>query len=64
MAKHATLALGVLGSAVVLIVVGVIFPMVHAAATIGGMSVLGVAIIMLLVMALGIVVRGSRKRTA
>ena len=63
MPNHAKLASGVLGSAVVLIVVGEVVPMAHADAGPGRISFLGLAIIVLLVLALGIVVGGSRKRT-
>ena len=62
MTRHSKLAIGVLGVAVVLIVVGEVVPMAHADAGPGRISALGLAIIVLLVMALGIVVGGSLKR--
>jgi len=58
--RHSKLAVGVLGIAVVLILVGQAFPMAHATVNIGGMSALGLAIIVLLLAALGIVLSGSR----
>ena len=59
MTRHSKLATGVLGTAVILIVVGVVVPAAHADAGPGRISILGLAIIVLLVMALGIVVGGS-----
>lgn len=62
MPGHSKLALGVLGVALVLLVVGEVFPMAHADAGPGRISALGLAIIMLLVIALGIVVGGRLNR--
>ena len=62
MTGYLKLALGVLVIAVVLIVAGVVVPTAHADAGPGRISTLGVAIIVLLVMALGIVVGGRLKR--
>jgi len=62
MTRHSKRAVGVLGIAVVLILVGQVFPMAHAAVHVGGISALGLAIIVLLLAALGIVLSGSRSR--
>jgi Mg2+/Co2+ transporter CorB len=62
MSSYAKLALGVFAVAVVLLVLGEVVPMAHAIATVGGMSMMGLVIIVLLVTALGIVVRGNLKR--
>jgi hypothetical protein len=64
MTKHSKHALGVLVLAVVLLVVHEVFPMAHAWAHIGRMTVLGLVIIVLLVIALGIVVAGRLKGKA
>jgi len=63
MSNHSKLAAGILGFAVVLILLGAVFPMAHAAVNLGGISALGLAIIVLLLAALGVVVAGSLKRT-
>jgi hypothetical protein len=63
MTSHTKRALGMFAVAVVLLVLGELVPMVHAVAMVGGMSVIGLVIIMLLVLALGIVVRGNSRRT-
>jgi hypothetical protein len=60
--RHSKLAIGVLGMAVALIVVGVVVPTAHADAGPGRISALGLTIIVLLVLALGIVLGGSLKR--
>ena len=64
MARHSKLATFILGITVVLLAVGEIFPMAHAVADVGGMSVLGIVIIALLFLALGIIIRGSSKPKA
>lgn len=62
MRRHTQVAIGALGLAVAAIVVGEVFPIAHADSGPGRISLLGIVIITLLLVALGSTVVGNARR--